>query len=121
MRRPVIAAIALAVCAAIPIAAVAARSQKPAATPMMHMRHAMPGMATSSAALPKGLASGPAVAAAGKQIGTTDVNAITGSDTHPYVSQAGDQIWAHGSTVVVAYNDTNSVSTLSNLSGISYS
>ena len=53
------------------------------------------------------------------QLGGSDVDVVTGVEPYPHVTQAGDQTWANGSTVVAAYNDTNTAS--SNYSGVSYS
>jgi hypothetical protein len=43
------------------------------------------------------------------QIGGSDVNAITGTETWAHVTQSEDQIAVHGSTVVVAYNDSKDI------------
>ncbi|MDQ1394817.1 MAG: hypothetical protein QOG64_76, partial [Acidimicrobiaceae bacterium] len=65
-------------------------------------------------------ASGPATASpAPAQVGAGDVNTITGTETAPHVTQSEDQVWANGSTVVVAYND--SATAPGNYSGLSRS
>jgi hypothetical protein len=53
------------------------------------------------------------------QAGGTNVDVITGGETYPHVTQSEDQIWKHGSTVVVNYNDSRDAP--SNYSGVSYS
>ncbi len=48
-----------------------------------------------------------------------NIDLITGGETYPNVTQSEDQVFAHGSTVVVAYNDSRDAP--SNFSGISVS
>jgi len=36
----------------------------------------------------------------------TDINVVTGSESYPHVTQSESFIWSHGSTIVVAYNDS---------------
>ena len=39
-------------------------------------------------------------------LGGTDINLITGTETHPKVTQAESAAWGHGNTIVVAYDDS---------------
>jgi hypothetical protein len=48
-----------------------------------------------------------------------NIDLITGGETYPHVTQSEDQVFAHGSTVAVAYNDSQDAP--SNYSGISVS
>ena len=60
--------------------------------------------------------------AAAKQIGGSDVDVITGTETYPHVTQSEDQIAVNGSTVVVNYNDSrDALSNPVNFSGVSVS
>ncbi|HMA33677.1 MAG TPA: sialidase family protein, partial [Chloroflexia bacterium] len=70
------------------------------------------GVAARAAAAPAGR---PAPAA----IGGGDVNAITGSETYPAVTQSESMVWGNGSTTVINYND--SATAPGNYSGVSVS
>jgi hypothetical protein len=39
--------------------------------------------------------------------GGTDINLITGTETSPHITQNGSSAWGHGSTVIVAYQDSS--------------
>ena len=51
--------------------------------------------------------------------GGANVDVITGTEVYPHVTQSEDQVWVHGSTVVVNYNDSATAPT--NYSGTSVS
>lgn len=54
--------------------------------------------------------------------GGTDRNLITGPESYPHVSQGDSYVAAHGSTVIVTYNDSREVAqSPSQVCGISYS
>src|SRR6185369_2725995 len=54
--------------------------------------------------------------------GGSDINLITGTETSPHVTQSSSSVWAHGNTVVVAYNDSRGItSSPSSLCGVSVS
>ncbi|CAN5676682.1 hypothetical protein BH20VER1_BH20VER1_20150 [soil metagenome] len=59
------------------------------------------------------------VSATDQLIFAADVNLITGTETHPKVTQDGGHTWVHGNTVVVVYNESRE--SPANYSGVSVS
>lgn len=55
--------------------------------------------------------------------GGTDINLITGTETHPRITQNESSVWSHGNTVVIAYDDSSGGGNLSSPSncGVSVS
>ena len=79
-----------------------------ASAAMVACGRAAPGAATQASPVPAAATPG------------VNVDVITGGETYPHVTQSEDQIFTHGSTVAVAYNDSRDAATL-NYSGISVS